>query len=66
MGQPDMMQALVFARAAADASASRVATVPTPTPGVGEVAIAVQYAGIGPDSLIWPRGGGLKWLHLGR
>ena len=56
MGQPDMMQALVFARAAADASASRVATVPTPTPGVGEVAIAVQYAGINFKDVMARRG----------
>lgn len=53
---PNSMKALVFTEAAADASASRVATVPTPTPGVGQLAIAVQYAGINFKDVMARRG----------
>lgn len=69
---PNSMQALVFTEAAADASTSGVATVPTPTPGVGQLAIAVQYAGINFKDVMarrgdpgyvtsWPFVPGWKW-----
>jgi NADPH2:quinone reductase len=50
------MQALVFERAAIDASASRVIGVPIPSPGVGELSIAVEFAGINFKDVMSRRG----------
>jgi len=50
------MQALVFDGPADDTSATRVATVDRPTPGPGQVAIAVDYAGINFKDVMARRG----------
>ena len=41
-----MMHALVFERAAPDASATRIAEVPLPDPGPGQIAVDVACAGV--------------------
>ncbi|WP_205710898.1 zinc-binding alcohol dehydrogenase family protein [Isoptericola sp. BMS4] len=53
-----LMQALVFDGPARDTAATRVAAVERPAPGPGQVAIAVEYAGINFKDVMARRGDG--------
>ncbi|HET6742772.1 MAG TPA: zinc-binding alcohol dehydrogenase family protein [Kribbella sp.] len=63
----EQMQALVFDGPAADASTTRVTTVDRPVPAAGQVAIAVQYAGINFKDVMARRGDpgyAPTWPHI--